>query len=129
MSTEENKALIRRYVEAINQQDYDVFDALLAPALLTETKQMVAATGHHLTITDMIAEGDHVWVRLVIRGEHTNEFEGVPPTGKPWTVQAAAFLRLHDGKIIASDGLFDSLAQLKQVGATITPPAQTGVAH
>jgi predicted ester cyclase len=101
-----------------------VFDALLAPALLTETKQTVAATGHHLTITDMIAEGDQVWVRLVIRGEHMGAFEGVPPTGKSWMVGAAAFLQLHDGKIIAADDLFDSLALLKQVGATITPPAQ-----
>jgi C-1 hydroxylase len=129
MSIQENKAVIRRYVEAINQQDYAAFDALLAPALLTEMKQTVAATGHHLTITDMIAEGDQVWVRLVIHGEHISEFEGVPATGKPWTVQAISFLQLHDGKIIDADGLFDSLAQLKQVGATITPPAQTREAH
>lgn len=129
MSIQENKALVRHYVEAINQQDYDAFDALLAPALATEMKRIVAATGHHLDITDMIAEGDQVWVRLMIHGEHISEFEGVPATGKPWTVQAVSFLKLHDGKIIDSDGLFDSLAQLKQVGATITPPAQTGEAH
>jgi C-1 hydroxylase len=129
MSTQENKALIRRYVEAINQQNYEAFDALLAPALLTEMKQTVAATGHHLTIIDMIAEGDQVWVRLMIRGEHRGTFEGVPPTGRSWTVGAAAFLQLHDGKIIAADDLFDSLALLKQVGATITPPAQAREAH
>ena len=126
MPTEENKRLVHRYVEAINQQDYDAFDALLSPALLTEMKHVVAATGHHLDITDMIAEGDQVWVRLMIRGEHISEFEGVPATGKPWIVQAVSFLKLRDGKIIDADGLFDSLAQLKQIGATITPPAQTG---
>jgi C-1 hydroxylase len=125
MSTEENKALVRRYIEAINQQDYDAFDALLAPALLAEMKQVVAATGHQLEITDMIAEGDQVWVRGMIQGEHKIEFEGVPPTHKPWRVQAVSFLRLHDGKIIAADDLFDGLAHLKQIGATITPPAQT----
>ena len=35
MSIEKNKALVRRYVEAINQQDYAAFDDLLAPALRT----------------------------------------------------------------------------------------------
>jgi len=129
MSIEENKALVRRYIEAINQQDYNAFDALLAPALLTEMKRIVAVTGHHLDMTDMIAERDQVWVRLVIRGKHTSEFEGVPATGKPWTAQAASFLQLREGKIIAADGLFDSLAQLKQVGATIAPPAQTEEYH
>jgi len=129
MSIEQNKALIRRYVEAINQQDYGVFDALLAPVLLTEMKQTVAATGHHLTIIDMVAEGDQVWVRLMIGGQHKGTFEGVPPTGKSWTVEAAAFLQMNDGKIIAADDLFDSLALLKQVGATITPPAQAREAH
>jgi ketosteroid isomerase-like protein len=129
MSIQENKAVVRRYVEAINQQDYAAFDALLAPALVIEMKQTVAATGHHLTITDMMAEGDQVWVRIVMRGDHKGAFEGVPPTGKSWTVEAVAFLQLHDGKIIAADDLFDSLTLLKQVGATITPPAQTGKVH
>jgi C-1 hydroxylase len=123
MSIQENKAIIRRYVEAINQQDYATFDAVLAPALVIEMKQTVAATGHQLTITDMIAEGDQVWVRLVLRGEHMGTFEGVPPTGKSWTIDGVVFLQLHDGKIIAADDLFDSLTLLKQVGATITPPA------
>ena len=129
MSIEENKALVRRYVEAINQQDYAAFDALLAPALVTEMKQTVAATGHQLTITDMIAEGDRVWVRLVLRGEHKGTFEGVPPTGKSWSIDGVVFLQLHDGKIIVADDLFDSLALLKQVGATITSPDQTREAH
>jgi hypothetical protein len=124
MSIQENKSVVRRYVEAINQLDYAAFDVLLGPALVTEMKQTVAATGHHLTNTDMIAEGDQVWVRLMIRGEHRSEFEGVPATGKPWTVQTVSFLQLHDGKILDADGLFDSLAQLKQVGATTTPPPQ-----
>jgi len=129
MSIEENKALVRHYIEAINQQDYDAFDALLAPSLLTEMKQVVAATDHQLEITDMVAEGDQVWVRLLIEGEHTIEFEGVSPTRKLWKVQAVSFLQLHDGKIIAADDLFDGLAHLKQIGATITPPAQTGETH
>lgn len=69
MPTEENKALVRRSVEVTNRQDYAAFDALLAPTLLTDTKQMLAYTDHQLTITDMIAEGDQVWVRLVVYGE------------------------------------------------------------
>jgi predicted ester cyclase len=34
------------------------------------------------TIEDIIAEGDNVMARLIIRGTHQGEFMGIPATGK-----------------------------------------------
>ena len=71
----------------------------------------------------MIAEGEKVWARVATRGGHSGEWEGIPPTGKQWTNTGVIFLRFVDGKIAAFEGLFDELGHLKQLGATITPPA------
>ncbi len=127
MSAEQNKTIVRRYVEAVNQQDYDTLDAIVAPELLTATKQLVASiyatfAGHRADITNMVAEGDQVWVQLATSGGHTGEFAGIPPTGKQWTNRGVYFFQLRNGKIIVADGLFDDLNLMKQVGATITPP-------
>lgn len=87
--------------------------------------QWVYATyeGHHADITDMIAEGDKVWVRVATRGGHSGEWEGIPPTGRQWTNTGMIFYRLAEGKVVDLDHLFDELGQLKQLGATIRPPA------
>ncbi len=89
MSTEENKALVRRLIEEVmNQGHLAVFDELYAPDFLfhdpglpqvrtrEEDKQWIAGILHafpdfHLTIDDLIAEGDQVVVRLRARGTNT----------------------------------------------------------
>jgi len=128
MSAEENKELVRRYVEAINALDRDAFNALCTSQFAPQAKEQlhgIYATfeNHHITITDMIAEGDKVWARLATRGGHSGEFEGIPPTGKQWTNTGVAFFRLIEGRIAEQDTLFDVLNHLKQVGARIVPPA------
>lgn len=127
MSVEDNKAIVRRFLEAINQQDEAELAAVVAPDLLDENKegmQWVHATfaGHRVEITDMVAEGDKVWAHLATSGSHTGEVHGIPPTGKQWTNTGVYFMRVVDGKIVAREGLFDALNMLEQLGATITPP-------
>jgi C-1 hydroxylase len=128
MSTEENKAVVRRLAEALNAQDETAFDELATPEVAQQSKETmrwVYATyeGHHLDITDMIAEGDKVFARVATRGGHSGEWEGIPPTGKQWTNTGVLFFRFIDGKIASFEGLFDGLGHVKQLGATITPPA------
>jgi predicted ester cyclase len=90
MSTEANKAIARRLIEAANAQEYDVFDQLLTPEQARQAKdtmRWVYATfeGHHIDITGMVAEGDKVMAHVTTRGGHSGDFESVPPTGKQWT--------------------------------------------
>jgi C-1 hydroxylase len=129
MSAEENKAVVHRLVEAVNAQDQAALDALAAtPEVAQEgrdTMKFVYATfeGHRIDITDMMAEGDKVWARVKTSGGHSGEWEGVPPTGKQWTNTGVMYLEFTDGKLSKSETLFDELGHLKQLGATITPPA------
>jgi predicted ester cyclase len=127
MSTEENKAIARRLVEAANAQEYDVFDQLMTPEQAQQAKdtmRWVYATfeGHHIDITDMVAEGDKVMARVTTRGSHSGEFEGVPPTSKQWINRGFIYNRFENGKLVESEVIMDALGHLKQLGATITPP-------
>ena len=132
MSTQENKAIVRRFIEAINEQDLDTLDNLSAPDLAQRFKQKVIPwlndtfPAHQMTITDMIAEGDKVVARLATSGGHSGEWRGIPPTGKQWTNTGVYFLRLSGGKIVELSSLFDELNHVLQLGATITPSQQGG---
>ena len=129
MSAEENKDAVRRLVEAFNAQDVAALDALAATPEVAQnsrdTLKVVYATfeGHHIDITDMMVDGDRVWARVATSGGHSGEWEGVPPTGKQWTNTGVMYLEFTDGKLSKSETLFDELGHLKQLGATITPPA------
>ena len=130
MPTEQNKAIARRLIAAINEQDLNTLDEVLAPELAKRFKERTVpwlystfGEGHRMTITDLLAEGDKVWLRLATSGGHTGEWLGVPPTGKQWTNTGMYFLGLDDSKVVELSVLFDNLNLLQQLGAMITPPA------
>ena len=105
-------------------------DELRAPDVAKRWKQELipriydAFAGHHVMITDLIAEGDKVVARLATSGRHTGEWRGIPPTGKQYTNTGVWFVRPSSGKIVEESTLFDELNHLLQLGATITPPEQ-----
>lgn len=138
MSAEENKALIRRYVEeAWNKGNVNIMDELMAehyarhmaisaPPLTREgQKQRIlgfrrAFPDLHLTIEDMLAEGEKVSFRLTLRGTHQGEFMRIPPTGKQIAVGAVDVARFEDGKVVEQWGQTDLLGLLQQLGAIPT---------
>ncbi len=128
MSSEPNKAVVRRFIEAMNAQDYDTLDEVLSPELAEDSRKIVPwiyathGPGHHMTITDIIAEDDKVVARLATRGSHMGEWEGLPPTHKEWTNTGVYFLRLANNKIVELDALFDRLGLVRQLGGTIMAP-------
>jgi predicted ester cyclase len=91
-SAEEHKALVRRYIdEANNGGDLSLVDTLMAPDYVwhggpssrDELKRFLAwqrasAPDWHITIQDLVAEGDRVAVRASARGTRTEESPGVP---------------------------------------------------
>ena len=83
MSLEENKAIVRRFIEIYNKRNLDLIDDLVAPDYVDHTNKvsreglkqlfnmaLKAFPDWHETIEDIIAEGDKVWVRVKVRG-HT----------------------------------------------------------
>ena len=128
MSTEENKALARRCIKAINEKDLATIDEIMVPEEASQWKKeslawLYGTFGDHcMEVTDMIAEGDKVWVWLATSGGHTGEWLGVPPTGKNWKNSGFYLMRIVNGKISLYSLLFDNLNLLQQLGATIEPP-------
>lgn len=70
----------------------------------------------HVTIEDIIAEGDKVWIRLTQTGTHTGKFRGLRPTGKKIKYTAVTIWRIVDGKVAEGWGIYDQLDYYKQLG-------------
>ena len=125
MSLEDNKALVQRAADLFDGYETDAFDEVYSPELAEAFRNVILTMPfgkHHLRLTDMVAEGNKVAVKMATSGGHTAEWEGIPPTGKDWTNRGMGFAVIENGKIIEFDLLFDELAHLKQLGATINPP-------
>ncbi len=134
MSTEDNKALIRRFYEEVfnkrNLAALDEFYALdhvdhtLPPGLPTSpggTKQAIAVMLEgfpdlHVTIEDMIAEGDKVVTRFTTHGTQQGTLGSIPPTGKQVAVTTIEITRIANGRIVEDWGLDDRLGMMQQLG-------------
>jgi predicted ester cyclase len=145
MSTEDNKALFRRWCEVISQNRLDRVEEIIAPdevdhALppgipsgLEGVKQLftllhTAFPDLQIEIEDLIAEGDEVVGRVTARGTHEGEFMGIAPTGKPVSFNAIDVVRIARGKIVERWSQADNLALLQQLGA-VPAPGQTAAAR
>lgn len=70
----------------------------------------------HVTIEDIIAEGDKVWVRVKFTGTHTGEFRGLAPTGKKCKITVVHIYRIFNDKVVEDWTVDDALDCYKQLG-------------
>jgi steroid delta-isomerase-like uncharacterized protein len=134
MSAEENKAIIRRYLEeAWNRGNLTILDELMTPdyarymsgqpPLDREAQKRRIASFRQampdvrLTLEDLVAEGDRVVFRITLHGTQEGAFMGVPPTGKAVSIAAIDIARLDGGKIVEHWGQMDTYGLLRQLGA------------
>jgi steroid delta-isomerase-like uncharacterized protein len=75
----------------------------------------------HVTVEDLIEEGDKVVGRNSISGTHQGEYMGIPPTGKTVTYNEIMVFRFENGRIAETWGVVDVFSQLKQLGAISLP--------
>jgi len=138
MSAEENKAASRRIMEEVwNKGNLEVVDELIAYNYVARgfpggefngpdgfrqfvIMERTAFPDFHITIDDMVAEGDRVAVRFTLTGTHDGDLMGIAPTGKKVTMTGAAFSRFAGGKEVETLGFSDSLALFQQLG--VAPP-------
>ena len=146
MSAEENKALVRRLIEEVwNQGHLAVFDELYAPDFLfhdpglphvrtrEEDKHWIvgildAFPDFHITLDDVIADGDQVVVRLTARGTNTGDIVAPrphPATGKQVTITGIAIARIANGQFVEIWHQVDWLGMFQQLGL-IPAPGQAG---
>jgi len=130
MSLEENKAIVRKLIEAFNKHDLSILDELMGFDYfdhrhqlrgLRNYKQLLtmifnAFPDYHETLEDIIAEGDKVWIRDTVTGTHKGEYRGLAPTGKKIKGEMVAILRIVDGQVVEGWEVSDMLHALKRIG-------------
>ena len=145
MSTEENKAIVRRFLEGIfSERNPDVVDELADPNFVVNDPSSEAgevdaqgvkesiAWSHiafpdlRVTIEDQVAEGDKVTTRWTVRGTHQGEMMGAAPADNQVTFTVTQIDYVLGGKMVESWSNWDTLGMLRQIGAVPERVRQSG---
>jgi steroid delta-isomerase-like uncharacterized protein len=70
----------------------------------------------HITIEDIVSEGNRVVIRWTGRGTHKGNFGRIAPTGKAVTVTGIDLVRISKGKVQENWTNWDTLGMLQQLG-------------
>ena len=137
MDTDQNKQLIRDYIDAIDANDtsdWSVIDRYVSEDFVARNEPLpgvgldreglkraaeifrVATPGTH-EITLQVAEDDLVVSHIVGRGTHAGELLGIPATNRELETAGIAIHRVRDGKIVEYWSVTDVARILQQVGA------------
>jgi predicted ester cyclase len=130
---EQNKALVRHFLDEVNKKNFSVVEEVLLPSFVQHS---VVATSpgrqgvvdlynalkkgfpdFRFDVDDMIAEGNRVAVRMTGRYTHKGEFLGVAPTGKAVVLLKMDFFTFVNGRCSEHWDSADRLGLLQQLGA------------
>ncbi|MBN2548824.1 MAG: ester cyclase [Anaerolineales bacterium] len=130
MSTEQNQNAMRQVIEeAFNKGNYTALRDYVNPDFIEHQFGLQptlegmqgdiqflrkAFPDFHLTIEDMVADGDKVWMRMTAQGTNRGGFMG-PPNGKAFKVAVFDLCRFKDGKMVEHWGSPDRFAMLAQL--------------
>lgn len=143
MTTEQNKAVVRRVIEeAWNGGNLAVIDETVAvnyvghdpswPELIKGPegfKQWVGAArtlfpDFQITVDDLVSEGDKVASRITMQGTHRGELPGFPPpTGRHVHFEGIFVRRLENGLFVEGWDIADMMGLMQQLGV-VPPPEQ-----
>jgi predicted ester cyclase len=79
-------------------------------------------------IHQVIGEGDTVVVYCTLRGRHTGDLLGIPPTNREVAMDYVQILRFRDGKAVERWGVRDDMALMRQLGPLPARPAPVAAA-
>ena len=133
-TTDENKALVKRFYQEIDKGNIAILDELVAKDYVDHNPSPfpIAASGrerlkqefelfreatpgsHH--IDDQIAEGDKVVTRLTSSGRHEGDLPGAPRTGNDMKVTSITIHRIADGQLVEKWSEKDTMSLLQQIG-------------
>jgi steroid delta-isomerase-like uncharacterized protein len=138
MTTDENKAIVRRFIDEIFVQgNRATVDELLDEDFVAHTwpstghpkddlkaaieRASTALENPTFSIDDMIAEGDRVAARLTTAATQVGPFMGMEPSGKSYSIEEIHIFRLRDGKLVEHWHQFDQMGMMRQLGALPEP--------
>ena len=138
MSTDTDKALVRRYYEDLwNGRDITVADALFTPDFRIfpdatpgpagvrafYARLLAVLPDLRVRVDDRIAaEDSKVVARFVVSGTQQDTFLGIPPTGRLVEITEITIWRMSNGRIAERWTVADALGALEQLGAHVAPP-------
>jgi len=76
----------------------------------------------HVTVDDIIAEGDKVAKRWTATGTHQAELMGIPASGRKVTFTGITIYRFADGKIVENWWAYDALGMVQQLTGPLPVP-------
>lgn len=136
MTIESNKTIIKKYIELWNTGNLALADEVLAEDFVDHThpqqaqgpesvKQEVQAFRRafpdaRVSVEQMIAEGDLVAFRFILRGTHLGTFAGFLPTGKETILTGVDFIRIADGKMVELWSVQDTFSWVRQLGFKVS---------
>lgn len=132
MTIEDNKALVRRFYDAIEREDYEEVAKLCHKDFVfytqvdtphqgaegfiaSEKKNFDAFKGFKMPIVRMVAEGDQVSVYLIFEGYQSRDWHGISARGTKLRFSLLMLLRIADGKIIEKRAHFDVSDIIRQL--------------
>ncbi len=127
--SEQNKTLFKRFVdEVFNKKNVAVIDELMDPNMvehtlgtLEELKALITAflgafPDLHVTVEDLIAEGDKIVGRVTLTGTHQGELMGIPATSKKVSFSEIHIVRISNGKVVEHWEVADTMSMMQQLG-------------
>lgn len=140
LQTEQNKTVVRAFVEAINQKDWQRFDELVAPDFSRHSstsgqakirsrdqfRDFLAGEAStfpdaHETIHFLVAEGDKVAVHSGFRGTQCGSMGPYPALNRTLSADFITIYRVADGRIAEAWVEWDCLSGLIQLGHFVLP--------
>ena len=134
-TTEQNKTVIRRFLDAWNNRQPEAFDELIAPDVVRHCQATPGADVRSLdqlkeflrqdtavfpdfvqTITHLIAEGDLVAAWSTYEGTQKGPRGPFPPSGAKAKFDFAAMFRIEGGKIAEWWVTWDNMTILRALG-------------
>jgi predicted ester cyclase len=124
--------------EAINTGNVGLLEKFVAPDYIEHSEgyrgvepfqQQVTAfraafPDLHVSIDDLLTDGDRFASRTTVTGTHTGDLMGIPPTGKQISVEAVDIGRIENGQAKERWGGLDMYSMLTQLG--VIPAPQQG---
>ena len=143
MSTDDNKAVVRRWFdEVLSQGDMGALDSICAechpqfavirgviepaPLGMSGLKSLItslrtAFPDLQATVEEQIAEGDKVVSRVTMRGTQRGEFNGMPATGKSFNISGVSIWEVRGNLLIQEWVHWDAMGMMQQLGAIPAP--------
>ncbi len=136
---DERKRLARRIPEEIASKGaIEVADELFADDVSARISPLGTAEGRDAfrelpqrmrgafpdldaTIDQIVAENEHVAMRVTLSGTHRGTFMDVEPTGESFEIGHALFVRFVDDEIVELWGQLDVFELRRQLGASEAP--------